>query len=429
MSNKNINSNSFRIDNKKINNDELRYFKDNSNDYNVSTNSPLNVSIKNYYEKKKMNHNNNNNQLSSDVGLLNQLNFKTLTNRNFQNNSIKDNGNNTQNNYNLNNNYSNTNYNNTNNTITENMTEPGNIGKSQKQDLPPKINSNKSNKPQNAIAESLGNFTRTNLLKSSNAGNQDLDNKLISNNPINAGKDSNVTEKLIIKNLENELKERTDEIKVLKKNFKEKIDILEDENKKTIDQLEEQFNRMVENINKNHSDNVTGLELSNLQIKNEYDDLIAKFQRNILNLKSNSMPVKKHEEIIKELNTKSFVKFEEHKNIYQEKFKEVIKFFDKPDYKKLIENINFYIKFKEKIDFTPEDLQILETSNLSNQEFDIWMDRIKLNLVTAETDYINGIIELENNYLNLFEKIKGNEFEKFQILENEINKKFEVNFF
>ena len=164
-------------------------------------------------------------------------------------------------------------------------------------------------------------------------------------------------------------------------------------------------------------------------MKNEYDDIITKLQLNINNLKNNSVVISKHNNIIEELKINSVNKIEDTKNIYLDKLKELINYFDKPDYRKLIENLNFYMKFKEKLDFSPEDSELLKNLNFSEQEYEIWMDKIKLNLITAECDYINGVIELENNYLDLYEKIKSTQDNKYEIMEKEISDKFDVKFF
>ncbi len=233
---------------------------------------------------------------------------------------------------------------------------------------------------------------------------------------------------LIINNLENELKEKNDEIKILKNNFIEKIDLIESENKIVLNQIEEEFNRVISRMNRKYKENINGLEVNSLGIKNHYDDFITKLNLNIINLKNNTVDAKEHENLIQNLKTRALEKIEGEKNNYDEKLRELLEYFDKPEYRKLINNVNFYLKFKEKINFTNDDLNYIEQFNFTDQEYDIWMDRIKLNVITAECDYINGVINLESEYKLLYDKIKYNEEDKFTFIENEIKDKFDVFF-
>jgi len=269
--------------------------------------------------------------------------------------------------------------------------------------------------------ESLGLYIKNNMTQKEN-----ITNELIFEDDKRKYTQNLINDNLIINNLEKELKEKNDEIKLMKKNFKEKIELIEKENIKIVNNLEDQFDDIVNNMNVNYIENVNGLEVNSLRIKNEYEEILSKIQSNMVNLKNNTVDVRKHESIVQDLKTKSFLKVEEFKNNYEEKLRELINYFDKPDYRKYIQNINFYLKFKEKIDFSPEDLNIIESVNFSDQEYELWIDRIKLNLISAECNYINGVIDLENDYLSLYEQIKINETDKFKYLENEINDKFEV---
>ena len=256
-----------------------------------------------------------------------------------------------------------------------------------------------------------------------------LDNNKSFSNKINKSIEKNSdNENFIIHNLEKELKEKNEEIKLIKKNFIEKIDRVENENTSILNNLEEEFNKVIINMKKNYKDNVNGLEINALGIKNIYDDFIAKLNSNIINLQNNTVDAQKHDKIIKELKTKSFIKSEEEKNNYDEKLKELLDYFDKPDYRKLINNINFYLKFKDKFNFTNDDLNYIENLNFTDKEYELWMDRIKLNLITAECDYINGVMNIENEYKSLYEKIKYKVEDKLQNIEIEINEKFDVSF-
>ena len=385
-------------------------FKESPNNSIINSNiSPINSSIRNNINLKDPQSAN-----TSDLNLLKQLNLKSFTNKFNNNNPPK------------------------NNTLSQSeITEINNYNKFTQNQKEIEINS-KINKINLNEKENLPNkytnfyYNQTSPLKNMQKDNiYNLNGNLQNNfslkkNNLNSPNDN---EHLIINNLENELKEKNNEIKILKKNFKEKIFLVETENKKTISNLEDQFNNIVENINKNSSENFSGLEISNVQMKNEYDDIITKLQLNINNLKNNSVVISKHNNIIEELKINSVNKIEDTKNIYLDKLKELINYFDKPDYRKLIENLNFYMKFKEKLDFSPEDSELLKNLNFSEQEYEIWMDKIKLNLITAECDYINGVIELENNYLDLYEKIKSTQDNKYEIMEKEISDKFDVKFF
>lgn len=234
---------------------------------------------------------------------------------------------------------------------------------------------------------------------------------------------------LIIYNLEHELKQKNEEIKKMKKNFTDKIGLIENENKVSLNNLESEFTLLINNIKKNYYENVNGLEINSSKIKNSYDDIISKLHANILNLKNDSIDSKIHERIIQEIKTKTFIRIEDEKDNYNKKLKELIDYFDKPDYRKLMNNINFYLKFKEKFDLNYDDIYEIPKTNFTDQEYDLWMDKIKLNLITAECDYINGIIGIENEYNTLYDTIKYNEHEKLNLIEKEINDKFNVFYF
>ena len=388
MSKKNIILN--KIDDSKLNLDKSKYFNDLSNDLiinNINPNESLN---------KTNNVKNINNSHLSDIFLVNQLNLKKFSDKNF--------------NFKINNKEN-----------SDNIKNPENISIEKNNKFEGFHIKKAINNSEILKDESFGNFSRNKLTNKNNT-NLWLD----ANNDKQLNMKFNKNDNLIINNLEKELQGKNEEIKIMKNNFKEKIELLENENKKTVNKLEDQFNHIIENVNKNYIENVSGLEINTLHVKNEYDDTVMKLHSNILNLKNKSVELNKHENIIQDIKTKAFMKIEDYKNNYEDKLKELINYFDKPEYRKLIQNINFYMKFKEKIDFTPEDLNFIEHINFSDQEYDLWMDRIKLNLITAECDYLNGVMELENNYLQIYEKIKSSEIDKFINLENEINEKFDV---
>lgn len=356
-----------------------------SQNRNYNEKSPYNNTYDNFNMSDTKNMNKTNNSILSDINLVNQLNFKSFSNK-FK------------------------------------ITEDKNTSKNSNFKKLLEKNTEKNTEKFNSRIEeneNFGNFAVNNLSKITEKDSNSKSKLTTENKSI-------PQEKLIINNLETELIVKNNEIKTLKKNFKEKIEFLEIENKKNVDKLEDQFENIMGNIGQKHNQNITGMEANSLQMKNEYDELVAKLQSNISNIKHNSVNIFKHESVIEELKSKTNNEIQESKDIYQAKMNELVNYFDKPEYRKLIENINFYIKFKERMNFSIEDVEFLDNVNISDQEYELWMDRIKLNMVTAECDYINSVLELETDYKKDFDKIRLEENRKFQFLENEINDKFEV---
>jgi len=154
-------------------------------------------------------------------------------------------------------------------------------------------------------------------------------------------------------------------------------------------------------------------------------DIVTKLKTELIDLKSNSINISKHEDYLREIKNKLNEKNIETNFLYSKKIKEIIDYFDKPEYVNLIEKMRFYIKYKEKLDFSKIEFDPKENFG-TIREYDYWFDRIKLNLINAETDYLNGMIELENKYNEFYIETAFERNKKLNALENEINTKFNV---
>jgi len=226
-------------------------------------------------------------------------------------------------------------------------------------------------------------------------------------------------------NLQNELRLKNEEIKILKNNFKKKINLIEEENSKNIEKIEREFYNFIDNMEVNlNTSKIIEEEKernNNLFLK----DIVTKLKTELIDLKSNSINISKHEDYLREIKNKLNEKNIETNFLYSKKIKEIIDYFDKPEYVNLIEKMRFYIKYKEKLDFSKIEFDPKENFG-TIREYDYWFDRIKLNLINAETDYLNGMIELENKYNEFYIETAFERNKKLNALENEINTKFNV---
>lgn len=110
------------------------------------------------------------------------------------------------------------------------------------------------------------------------------------------------------------------------------------------------------------------------------------------------------------------------------KINEILELFENPEYLNLIEIMKFFFKYKENLDFSNLDF-FLNRGFQSINEYEIWFDKIKLNIINSETDYLKGIIGLEKKYNEFYYEAAFDRNEKLTALENEINTKFSVNIF
>ena len=263
-------------------------------------------------------------------------------------------------------------------------------------------------------------------LNNQNKENNKTYNTNISKNLINLDKETNSNLEIELNNKNNELNNKKKELNLIKHNFNTKINLIEKENKNVIKKIENNYEILlsdVENINVDKKNNLD--EITNKNYNNYLEQIIGKLYLELSGLKINTVNVSKHEEIIRELKNQLKIEKDETKQIYVEKIKELMNFYDKPEYKNLLENLSFYMKFKEKIEIKKDEISSLNY-NFSINEYDICIDKIKLNLINSESEYLNGMMDLEKEYKEMINELKINQNDKFLSLENEINSKFDV---
>jgi hypothetical protein len=237
------------------------------------------------------------------------------------------------------------------------------------------------------------------------------------------------TYKIIVKNLENELREKKDEIKTLKKNFREKILILEQENKLNLDMVENQHKIEVSALLKNH-------EIIVKELHEENDLLIEKFENVILKLANeknqnikNCMDKNKHEEKIRELSKAYDDKYEELKKGYDENIKQMNNLFENPLYVNCLEKIRYYNINKEKLQQVADVKLINHEENKSELEYEVGdvysiIDSIKFEQLKNCTLYFQQLNEINYKCQNILNRNNVETKNKLADLREEVYKRF-----
>lgn len=226
------------------------------------------------------------------------------------------------------------------------------------------------------------------------------------------------TLKIIIQNLENELRERTDEIKVLRKNFKDKIVLMEQENKKTYDQIEIKHRMEINSIYQSNKEMLVELEQVNETSRRKYEEYVNKVVREYNALKNTTIPLATHNITVNELNFKWKENFEKIKLMFHEKLKEVVSNFETPEYMYLLERIQFFNLHQEKFD------KILNR-DFDTDEYTTFLDKIKLNIIELDTHFIKEMTGIQINYENIFNSCTKVKKDKLEELKEIVNKKFD----
>jgi hypothetical protein len=238
--------------------------------------------------------------------------------------------------------------------------------------------------------------------------------------------DDNI-QKTVIKNLEQELREKNDEIKILKKNFLEKINQMEAENKKTIEQVEQQNKTSSEKLQNNHDNLKVELNFQLTQMKTQYEEILSKLVADLKLSKHNNVSIHLYNTKINEVSTKWNENNLKLKSNYEKNLSEVFNLIDKSEYKELMERIRFFDKYKDRINFPLPSF--IEKSKLNLTSEEALNDIIRLKLLEVEASHLKecGKIQIEFEKIinehseknkNKLEKIKEFTLSRFKEVEN-----------
>jgi len=238
--------------------------------------------------------------------------------------------------------------------------------------------------------------------------------------------DDNI-QKRIIKNLELELLEKTDEIKVLKRNFLEKINQMEAENKKTIDLVEHQNKTSSEKLQNNHDNLKVELNFQLTQMKTQYEEILSKLIADLKLSKHNNVSIHLYNTKMNEVSTKWNENHLKLKSNYEKNMSEVFNLIDKSEYRELMERIRFFDKYKDKINFPLPSF--IEKSKLNLTSEEALNDIIRLKLLEVEASHLKecGKIQIEFQKIisehseknkNKLDKIKEFTISRFKEIEN-----------
>lgn len=240
--------------------------------------------------------------------------------------------------------------------------------------------------------------------------------------------------RIICKNLDNEIKERKDEVKILRRNFREKIQLMELENKKLIESIELKFKNTIDNIYQNHENKLKEIDNQKNIMKNQYEEIINKLITEINAWRSGGILMAEHKEEINLNNKKWIENFERMKEFYTKKIKEVASYIDKPEYLLLIERIKFFSTHKESLEkmcdeclnnpMFVEFFNFLKKCNYDTDLIYLCLDKLRLGILDADTVFISEMTEIELNYLNIYHSLKLDKKDDYEKLKNKIYEKF-----
>jgi hypothetical protein len=283
-----------------------------------------------------------------------------------------------------------------------------------------------------------GKHARTNssILKGVNISNliASEPNKLITNNnDINELEDV-ATLKLICKNLRNEIKSKNEEIKTLHSNIKEKLKLIEAENKIALEAIESGYKNLVENINNANENKINEMIYQSNLVKSQYEEIIQKLKIEYSYSKINKIDIAEHARIVQESQEMWKDNYEQLKKLFIEKLKDLINFFNKFEYKQVLEKINLYSKIcgdVEKFGFNSELENYFKNNQefFINEEYNIWVNKIRIRLVDIEKEYIENISAIEANYLCNYRSSENNKNKKLDDLQIILEERFKVLFY
>jgi hypothetical protein len=234
--------------------------------------------------------------------------------------------------------------------------------------------------------------------------------------------------KIIVKNLENEIRDKKDEIKTLKKNFREKILLLEQENKLNQDMIENQYKIELSGLLKNHQSIIKNLNEENDLLIEKFENIIIKLANEKNQNKKNSIEKSFHEEKIKELNKIYEEKHEKLKENYDERVKQMIRLFENPLYIHCLEKIRYYNINKEKL-IQVADVKLINPENKSELEYNVGdiyslLDSIKFEQLKKCALYFEQFNEINYKCETILKKNLLQNKSNLTDLKEEVSKRF-----
>lgn len=217
------------------------------------------------------------------------------------------------------------------------------------------------------------------------------------------------TIKIINRNLENELYDKRSEIRMLQKNYKEKMTLVELENKKLLDSIVEKNNIYILQLNEESQKKVKEIEMqyerTTALIQREYISLINEMRL----MRSTHISIKEHKEKMSKLDSQWDKKYKESQMEYDSK------------YKKLYQTVNASLDINHSIC----NKSLNNTSviiNKSNEEMIInAIDKIKLEHEIGFNSFVIDSLAKYNQANNSFNRDKD---DSYNALKSIVIKKF-----
>lgn len=199
------------------------------------------------------------------------------------------------------------------------------------------------------------------------------------------------------KALEKELQDKKDEIKKIKRNFKDKLSIVEIENKKNIEKIEEKYKELVNKISENCEKKIEEIKVQYNQNISKINQQYLEILNEIRTMRTNTISLSNYYDKINELNT-----------IWEKKLKKL-----QEDYE---------IKFKQISSKINENFSIEKVEGY-NQEKDMlsMLSKIK---AKHKISYYSYILELQKKYNEFYRKLSIDKNEKLENFKASIIKKF-----
>ena len=116
---------------------------------------------------------------------------------------------------------------------------------------------------------------------------------------------------------------QSDDINILRNNYKEKIALLEQEYNKKILKMEEKNNQLIENIKELYQNKINDLQNQMNQHLNKISRQNLDLLNEIRTLRTNTIPLQDHYEKLNDLNNKWEEKFKNYKKNYENKYKQI----------------------------------------------------------------------------------------------------------
>lgn len=236
------------------------------------------------------------------------------------------------------------------------------------------------------------------------------------------------TLKLIIKNLDNEIREKNDEIKVLNKNFKGKIRLIEQENKKSLDHLESKYKFQLYSATQNHKHLMNDIKQENLNTIANYEEVINKILNEYNDYKSQSIHLSSHNQKINEVNLIWKEHNDKMKKEFENKIKEISQNLDNPMNRSLLEKMQFFgthiKKFEDILKVKFKEEKGKDIKNYEINELYAYLDKIKINTLETNAEFLKEMAEIQINFESNFSNLNFRENNKLEKLKEVVKKKF-----